>query len=129
MRELGHMSMASEVQANVGRFQVTPENVLALHNALAAEAKLIHGKIAVASYSAHVGKPGADEVSTTAAEGFNAKIDSLVKQCVAYADALQASADNLARIAKNYGHTEAEINASFATFNTGYQARHANSAS
>jgi len=102
--------------------QVTPANVLQIRNALLAESQLLHDKVLAAQRQVHVGKPGNDEVSESAAEGFNTKIKALLDQCQAYVDALAAAAGNLSQMAKSYGHTEQQINDSFKNFQTDHPA-------
>ncbi|HEY1972117.1 MAG TPA: hypothetical protein VGH89_29470 [Pseudonocardia sp.] len=105
-------------------FQVTPDNILHIHHTLAAEATLIRVEVWRAESGATVGIAAKDPVSRPAAEGFNRKIERLLRQCADYGRALQETADQLKQMATNYGHTEAEIERSFSAFNGDYQRRH-----
>jgi hypothetical protein len=110
------LSPAAEVRSTVGAMQVTPANVLHIRNALLAESRLLSGKVEMATSGVQVGEPGLDDVSRQASGGFNDKISALMNQCHAYVDALKAAAVELEQTAKGYGHTEDQINASFAKF-------------
>jgi hypothetical protein len=103
--------------------QVTPENVMQLHHALAAEAQLVKMHLSQAM-AVPVGEPAKDPVSPGAARDFNAKRHGLFDQCLAYVTELQSTADALAKTAQSYGHSEQEITSSFEKFNTGYQAQY-----
>jgi hypothetical protein len=116
------LSPAAEVRSTVGAMQVTPANVLQIRNALLAESQLLSDKVIQATTDAAVGEPGKDPVSQTAAGGFNSKIKTLLDQCTAYVNALATAADDLEQTAKSYGHTEQEINDSFAKFRTDHPA-------
>lgn len=102
------------------RAQVTPENVLLLHNGLKAEAKFLNTQLRNFTFRAKVGKPGNDPVSEQAANVFNAKINRLSTEVGAYIAALDEMAEAMAGIAKSYGHTEDQITASFTRFNSSY---------
>jgi small-conductance mechanosensitive channel len=107
------------------RMQVTPENVMQLHHALAAEAQLVRAHLALAlALATAVGEPAKDPVSPGAARGFNAKRQALFDQCTAYVTELRSTADALAKTAHSYGHSEQEITDSFKKFNTSYQAQY-----
>jgi hypothetical protein len=101
------------------RSQVTPENVMLLHNGLKSEALYIGDQIAT-HLAVHVGEPGKDLVSPQASKAFNYKIDKLRAELLSYVDLLHSIADDMARAARSYGHTETEIAASFAEFYRGY---------
>jgi hypothetical protein len=116
------LSPAAEVRSTVGAMQVTPANVLHIRNALLAESQLLSDKVAVATARAAVGKPGHDPVSETASDGFNQKIKALMDQCQGYVNALTEAAASLEQTAKSYGHTEQQINDSFAMFQTDHPA-------
>jgi len=96
--------------------QVTPANVLQIRNALLAESRLLSGKVETATSGVLVGEPGLDDVSKQAATAFNAKINALMTQCQGYVEALKTAAHELEQMAKSYGHTEQQINDSFAKF-------------
>jgi len=102
--------------------QVTPENVLQVHNAIKAEAEYLRGQLLGVGYSLRVGKPGLEQVSDFAAsdQGFNGKIRTLLEQCQTYARILSDAADRLAKTAAGYGHSEQEIVDSFRKFSASF---------
>jgi hypothetical protein len=104
------------------RTQVTPENVLLLHNGLKAEAQYLSQRVKLREHQMHVGEPGNDPVSKPAATAFNAKIQALKAQLDAYVTQLNTMAEVMAQAAKSYGRTEDQITASFTNFYPGYEA-------
>ena len=104
------------------RTQVTPENVLLLHNGLKAEAVYLQRRMHACGFPMQVGEPGLDPVSKPAARAFNSKIRGLKEQLDAYVAQLEKMAEAMAQSAKSYGHTEDELAASFSNFYPGYEA-------
>jgi hypothetical protein len=111
-------SPEAEAELAALRTQVTPENVMLLHNGLKAEATFLNAQILLNLVP--VGEPGTDLVSPQAAEAFNRKIDGLRERLTAYVDLLTLMADDMAATARRYGHTEHEIADSFARFYSSY---------
>jgi hypothetical protein len=104
------------------RTQVTPENVLLLHNGLQAEAQYLHRQMRACGFPMQIGEPGLDPVSKPAAQAFNNKIQTLNDQLEAYIAQLKTMAEVMAQTAKSYGHTEDQLTASFTNFYPGYEA-------
>ncbi|HEY4006558.1 MAG TPA: hypothetical protein VGM60_15435 [Pseudonocardia sp.] len=104
------------------RTQVTPENVLLLHNGLKAEAQYLRGQMRACGFPVQIGEPGLDPVSKPAAVAFNAKIQTLNEQLEAYIALLKTMAEAMAQTAKSYGHNEDELTASFTSYFPGYEA-------
>lgn len=104
------------------RTQVTPENVLLLHNGLKAEAQYLTDQMYQHGFPTHVGRPGNDQVSKPAAKAFNDKIRALNEQLQAYVTQLDKMAEVMALTAKGYGHTEDQLTASFKNFYPDYLA-------
>lgn len=122
----GSASFETLLAADVAQLgmQVTPENVLQLHNVLRAEAKYIREQTRRLGFPIRIGKPGLDPVSEWAASdaGFNGKLDALHRQCQGYPKALDDAADQLAATAKGYGHTEEAVRDSFTAYYPRYLA-------
>ena len=104
------------------RTQVTPENVLLLHNGLKSEALYLSRQVKLREHQMHVGEPGNDPVCKPAATAFNTKIRALKAQLDAYVAQLNTMAEAMAQTARSYGHTEDQITASFTYFYPGYEA-------
>lgn len=99
--------------------QVTPENVLQIHNGVQAEVAFLADQLKLNGYPARVGIAADEAVSTMAANGFNAKIQGLVQEAAAYIDGLRRAGAAIKAQAIQYGHTEDEIKRSFQAFQTG----------
>ena len=82
------------------RAQVTPENVLLLHNGLQAEAQYLRGQTRACGFPIQVGEPGLDPVSKPAAAAFNTKIQTLNKHLEAYIVLLKTMAEAMAQTAR-----------------------------
>lgn len=94
------------------RIRVEPERVMAAMKLLVAESDRLLDSVRRARLQAPwVGPCGGDPVSRDTAAAFNHRIDLLVQQCHRYAEELRAAGHALARTAKDYGHTDAEIEA------------------
>lgn len=104
------------------RTQVTPENVLLLHNGLKSEAQYLRNQMHRHGFPVLVGKPGLDPVSKPAAKAFNDKIQALNQQLQAYLTQLDKMGEAMAQTAKSYGHTEDQLTASLKNFYPGYAA-------
>jgi hypothetical protein len=103
----------SSAMHSVG-LQVNRENVLRVRSVLLNEAqKLLAAVSGPMSGRRWVELCGADLVSGEAASAFNARIEMLVDHCGRYARQLERAGHSLDRIARDYGYTEAEIQASF----------------
>jgi hypothetical protein len=105
-------------------FQITPDNVIQIHHAVAAEARLVLAEVGLAQRDAVVGVAAKDPVSQPASEQFNAKINPVVQQSRAYGNALQAVADQLQATITSYGHTEDEITSTFGQYSSDYQKKY-----
>lgn len=105
-------------------FHITPDNVIQIHHALAAEATRVLKEAVLAEHTAVVGVAAKDPVSQPASEQFNAKINPLLQQSMAYGKALQAVADHLQATISSYGHTEDEITSTFGQYNSDYQKKY-----
>jgi hypothetical protein len=102
----------SSAMHSVG-LQVDRDNVLRVRSVLLTEAeKLLDAVTRSTSEQPWVDLCGADPVSGEASSAFNARIQILVDHCRQYALQLEQAANSLDRIARNYGYTEAEIQAS-----------------
>jgi hypothetical protein len=102
----------SSAMHSVG-LQVDRDNVLRVRSVLLTEAeKLLDAVTRPMSERRWVDLCGADPVSGEASSAFNARIQILVDHCRQYALQLEQAANSLDRIARNYGYTEAEIEAS-----------------
>ncbi|MDT7633807.1 MAG: hypothetical protein QOI50_5737 [Pseudonocardiales bacterium] len=102
----------SSAMHSVG-LQVDRDNVLRVRSVLLTEAeKLLDAVTRPMSERPWVDLCGADPVSGEASSAFNARIQILVDHCRQYALQLEQAANSLDRIARNYGYTEAEIQAS-----------------
>jgi hypothetical protein len=110
-------AQASATLARMG-MRVTPENVLQLRNALAAEVDRLSASLKQREYALRVGECGKDPLSRPVADAFNQKIQSLVTQMQAYIRELAGARDALHQTALTYGHTEAQIGHSFDVFQT-----------
>lgn len=98
--------------ADALRLQVDPDNVMAVMRVLVTESDRLLDTVRRARLRGPwVGQCGSDPVSRDAASAFNQRIDQLVEQCRRYAEELGEAGHSLAGIAKDYGHTEAEIQA------------------
>lgn len=93
--------------------QVTPENVLQIHNGVQAEVAFLADQLKLNGYPARVGVAADEAVSTMAASAFTAKIQGLVQEAAAYIDELRRAAAVIRAQAIRYGHTEDEIRRSF----------------
>ncbi|WP_028927542.1 WXG100 family type VII secretion target [Pseudonocardia acaciae] len=94
------------------QLRVEPERVMAAMRLLVAESdRLLDSARRARLQAPWVGPCGADPVSRDAAAAFNHRIDLLVDQCHRYAADLRAAGHALARTARDYGHTDAEIEA------------------
>lgn len=108
--EQRHRSLGSAVDAV--RLQVDPDNVMTVMRVLVAESdRLLDSVRRARSRGPWVGQCGGDPVSRDAASAFNQRIDQLVEQCRRYAEELGQAGHSLAAIARDYGHTDAEIQA------------------
>lgn len=97
---------------DAGRLQVDPDNVMAVMRVLVAESDRLLDSVRRARLRGPwVGQCGGDPVSRDAASAFNQRIDLLVDQCRRYAEELGRAGHSLARAARDYGHTDAEIQA------------------
>jgi len=102
----------SSAMHSVG-LQVDRDNVLRVRSVLLTEAEKLRDAVArPMSERPWVDLCGADPVSGEASSAFNARIQILVDHCRQYALQLEQAANSLDRIARNYGYTEAEIQAS-----------------
>ena len=106
---------ASATLARMG-VRVTPENVLQLRNALAAEVDRLSATLQLRERALHVGECGKDPLSRPVADAFNQKIQSLVTQMQAYVRELSGARDALHETALTYGHTEDQVRQSFDAF-------------
>jgi hypothetical protein len=93
--------------------QVNPNNVLDVRRAVLTEAEDLREFVRLNGQRMKVGLCGSDPVSPIAAQGFNEKIDAHIEEVIAYVRSLVDAGQQLARAAREYGHTEAEITASF----------------
>lgn len=99
---------------------VTPENIVHVSSVLQAESDYLRTRVRQSRNHCRVGEPGLDPVSPKAASGFNGKIGLLLEQCQAYCDTLAAAADELARTARSYGHTDDDIRRSLESVQANY---------
>jgi uncharacterized protein YukE len=95
------------------RLQVNPENVLRVRATLLAESDRLSAAIERGGQGDWVGFCGGDPLSADARAAFNERIDDVAGQCRAYADSLRAAGDSLEQVARDYGHTDAAIAASY----------------
>ena len=95
---------------------VTPENVLGVHAVIQREVQRLKTAVNRFKHDQSEGMPllGEDPVSPYAARGFTEVTEQLLRGCEADIDDLQRLADGLARAAREYGRTEAEIEAALA---------------
>lgn len=93
--------------------QVNPENVLKVRAALLAESDRLHQAVQRGGAGEWVGFCGGDPLSADARGAFNQRIDEVIGHCRHYADTLRAAGESLERVALDYGHTDAEIAASY----------------
>jgi hypothetical protein len=107
--------MGPAMQSDMDRamMQVNPDNVLDVRKALLTEAEDLGSYVRANSHGLKVGNCGSDPVSPTAAQAFNEKVDDHLKEINSYVNSLFAAGGQLAQVARNYGHSEAEIAASF----------------
>jgi uncharacterized protein YukE len=93
---------------------VTPENVLGVHAVIQQEVRRLKKAVERFKSDHGDGMPllGEDPVSPYAAKGFTEVTDQLLRSCEADIDDLRRLADGLAQAAREYGRTEAEIEAS-----------------
>jgi hypothetical protein len=111
------VAQASAQLSGMG-MRVTPENVLQLRNAMDAEVERLFNLLRRHQVNLRVGECGTDPLSRPVADVFNRKIQSLVDQTNAYITELSGVRDALHQVAVSYGHTEADIGASFRAFKT-----------
>lgn len=94
--------------------QVNRDTVLQARAALLAEADRLDIAIARRTRSdGGIGICGGDPVSPEAAAAFNERIAALIDDCRRYNQDLRESAHHLDAVARRYGYTEDEIEASF----------------
>jgi hypothetical protein len=101
--------------------QVNPDNVLKVRAALLAESDRLNSALQHGDYGDWVGLCAGDPLSADARAAFNDRIDEVVAYCRRYADSVRASGDSLEQIAKEYGHTDDEIAASYRRISWGQQ--------
>ena len=108
-------TMGPVMQSDMDRamMQVNPNNVLDVRKAILTEADDLRTYVRMHSHDLKVGLCGSDPVSPLAAQAFNEKIDAHLKEIDTYLRSLRDVGEQLAQVARNYGHTEAEITASF----------------
>jgi hypothetical protein len=103
----------SSAMRSVG-LQVNRDNVLRVRSVLLTEAaRLLDAVTGPMSDQPWVDLCGADPVSGEASSAFNSRIEMLVERCRQYARQLEKAGHSLDGIARHYGYTEAEIEASF----------------
>jgi hypothetical protein len=95
--------------------QVTPDNVLAVRRALLQEAERLQSELEKHGRDVTVRRCGEDPVSADAAAAFTPRLQAMVRQAMLVPAMLRAAGDRLGEAARAYGHTDAEIAASFAT--------------
>ena len=112
-------TMGPAMQSDMDRamMQVNPDNVLDVRKALLAEAEDLQRFLYIHQPGMKVGDCGSDPVSHPAADAFNDKIQAHLKEANAYVRSLIDAGSQLAQVARTYGHTEAQIAASFTSRN------------
>lgn len=95
------------------RMQVTPENVLRVRAVLLAEADRFDGSIGPSEPDGWVGRCGGDPLSSDARSAFNARIEAVHRRCQNQVEQLRAAGHSLEDVARTYGHTDADIAASY----------------
>ena len=92
------------------RTQVTPENVLRVRAALLAESdRLLTALSSGGPPGNWVGLCGGDPLSADVRRTVNERIDGAVGHCREHAEQLRSAAHSLDVIARDYGHTDADI--------------------
>jgi hypothetical protein len=115
-------SSLSSAVSNVN-LQVTPDNVLDVRKILLQEAdRLLQFGGANTVAAQFVGPCGGDPVSWQASRAFNQRIGLLIQECQQYGKQLLNAGNSLDQVAKSYGYTEEQIEASFKSINPGAQA-------
>jgi hypothetical protein len=107
------MGPAMQSDMNRAMMQVNPDNVLDVRKALLTEAEDLGSFLRLNQPGMRVGDCGSDPVSPKASQIFNEKINIHLKEVNDYVNQLFAAGQQLAQVARNYGHTEGEIAASF----------------
>jgi hypothetical protein len=96
------------------RTQVTPENVLRVRAALLAESDRLSAALRSGGPPGDwVGLCGGDPLSVDVRRIVNERIDGMVGECRGHAEQLRSAAHTLDVIARDYGHTDADIAASY----------------
>jgi hypothetical protein len=112
----GPVELPASATAAMAHFgmQVSPENILGLYAVVMEEVTRL--ELSLMNFQMrHQSVPelGGDPVSAPAAAGFQEVTSELLANCRRSIKELQAVADGLARTARAYGNSEAQIKASF----------------
>lgn len=111
-----------QVALNHVRMQVTPENILKVRALFLTEAERVTDVIRGLTLGRGVESCGGDPLSPEAAKAFNRRIAHELEQARLYGLRLQQAGEELGRIARKYGHSDAEIERSFKARDPGVRA-------
>jgi hypothetical protein len=89
--------------------QVGPENVLAVHAILAAQAEAMNAALSAADWMRDIPRCGDDPVSIDAKAAFQPKIDRILQVHRAHLDEVTEAVDRLREAALQYRYTDDDI--------------------